>query len=300
MFHRNLINSLLAAFALLAVSSLAQAACCPPACGCGSAVVSAAPITRTITVMEMVPEQYETTRTSYKTETVQEAYTAYRTECVPETRTIQKPVTRWVEEWKDVTVTTYKTVPTMETRTVMKKVQVQEQVTTIERKTVRQTHYVTECVPVRRLCAKKSSCCDPCGCPTECQEFREKTKKVREKVCVECPVTKTVCKTVCVPETVTVCVNKCVPCTEVKKVCCKKCVTEYVAETCTVNVTKCVPYTATRCVTKCVPVCEKVICTRMVCKPVQKTITECAPTCCEPTCCEPVCCEKAKKSRKCR
>src|SRR5947208_2138469 len=46
--------------------------------GCGTQVVM---------VKEWVPEQYQTTRTTYRTEWKEEAYTAYRTETVQETRT---------------------------------------------------------------------------------------------------------------------------------------------------------------------------------------------------------------------
>jgi len=42
------------------------------------AIDPCAPAYRTITVNEWVPEQYQATRTVYKTETHQEAYTAYR------------------------------------------------------------------------------------------------------------------------------------------------------------------------------------------------------------------------------
>jgi len=306
MLHRNLISPVLAAVVYFAASNFAQAACCPQE-GAPAPAAACAPITRTITVMELVPETYETVRTSYRTEHVNETYTAYRTECVPETRTTYKTVTRLVPEVREECVTVCKCVPTCETRTVMKKVTVCKEVTTYTKKTVDCGHWECRCEPVRHRCGRKKSCdpCDPCGQP--CQEYRTKKVWVSNKVCVETPCTKMVRSTECVPTTVTVTVNKMVQTTEVRKVCVNRCVSETVPVTCTVNVSKCVPYTATRCVAKCVPVQEKVLCTRMVCKPVCKTITEtpaatscaCADTCCQP-CCDPCCTGKAKKSRRCR
>src|SRR5262245_12314724 len=120
MSKRTLISSVLAGLAILAAGaparalgpgrqgggggccdSGASAGCCGPATsfagapgtgapGTGAApgTSAAAPTTRVITVMEMVPEQYVTTRTTYKSVNVNETYTAYRTECVPEQRTV--------------------------------------------------------------------------------------------------------------------------------------------------------------------------------------------------------------------
>src|SRR5262249_33176799 len=112
---------------------------------------AASPCTRTITVYERVPEYYETTRTTYRTEQVQETYTAYRHECVPETRTRTKTVYRQVQEWKDVTSCTYKCVPTMETRTTYKKVRVCKEVTTCTRKCVDQGHWEERCVECKPM-----------------------------------------------------------------------------------------------------------------------------------------------------
>jgi len=317
MFSRNLIGKMLASFVVFAIGSLAHAACCP-AGGAVAAPVSAgcgAPITRTITVNELVPECYETFRTTYRTECVQEAYTAYRTECVPETRTVTRTVVRTVPEWKDVCRTVYKCVPTTETRTVMRRVTRTREVTTMVRKVVDQGHWECQTVPVcnsnaapanngRRgllagLCKKKKQpeacpCADPCNpCPVECPQYETKKVWVPCKVCVETPCTRTECYTECVPETVCVTVNKIVPTTETHKVCTHRCVTECVPETVTVMTRRCVPYTATRTVSKCVPVQEKVTCTRMVCRPVTKTVVEYPAPACTPTCCEaaPTCCD---------
>jgi len=274
--------------------------------------------------MEMVPECYDSFRTTYRTECAQEAYTAYRTECVPETRTVNRTVTRTVQEWKDQVYTVCKCVPTTETRTVMRRVTRTRQVTTMVKKVVDQGHWEEQCVPVsnnnnggRRglLCKKKKqpepTCCqDPCNpCPVECPKFETKKVWVACKVCVETPCTRTECYTECVPETVCVTVNKMVPSTEVRKVCVNRCVTECVPETCTVMTRRCVPYTAYRTVSKCVPVQEKVTCTRMVCRPVTKTVVEypapvCTPTCseaCSTTWCDPCatpCCEQGGKKKK--
>src|SRR4051812_24281165 len=59
---------------------------------------SCAPAMRTVCVTEWVPEQYETVRTSYRTECVQEAYTAHRTECVPQVSKRIVTVNRMVPE----------------------------------------------------------------------------------------------------------------------------------------------------------------------------------------------------------
>lgn len=154
MFHRHLISSLLAGVALLAASSLAQAACCPPACAPAPCVV-AQPITRTITVMEMVPETYETTRTVYKPVCVTENYTYFKKELVPEVRTCTKQITKLVPEIREEVCTTYKCVPTTETRTIIKKVVVCKPVTCIERKCIDQGHWECCLVPARKsLCAR--------------------------------------------------------------------------------------------------------------------------------------------------
>jgi len=284
----------------------AQANACAGPCGsgcgdgCGSAPAMAsagcapAPAFRTVTVTEWVPEQYQTTRTTYRTEHVTESYTAYRTECVPETRTCMVTVTKMVPECRDEVRTTYTCVPTCETRTVSKKVWTCKPVTTVSRKCVDQGHYECKEVPCGpslrdRLGHKKGCCADPCDpCATTCCEpVRTKTVKVwvPNKVWIETPCTKMVrtCETVCSTETVTV--MKKVPQTHVVKVTVNRCVTEQVPQTTTVMVSRCVPYQATRTVAKCVPVTEPVTACRMVCRTSQKVVPvetcsdACAPAC---------------------
>jgi hypothetical protein len=288
MFQRHLINGLLASFALVVASSLAQAACCPPPCCTPAPSCEPAPmIKKTITVFEWVPETYETTRTTYKTEMVQEAYTAYKMVSVPEVRTITRHITKMVPEIREEMRTITKLVPTTEVRTGYKRVVSYRHETTFVTKVVDRGHWETVMVPagpslLDRLCGRKCDPCDPCCC--EPQKFKCKKVWVPCKECIQVPVTKCVKHVECVPYTYTVCVNKCVTVQEPVKVCTYKCVTEAVTENCTVNVCKCVPYTATRCVAKCVPVTEKVLCTRMVCKPVTKEV-------CEPACPPPACCK---------
>src|SRR5262245_12547962 len=102
MLRRHLIPSLLAGVVLVSAGSLAQAACCPSPCPPPCPPPPCKTITRTITVMEKVPETYEVCRTCYKTVSAQETYTAYKTISVPETRqctrTVHKCVPYWTEE----------------------------------------------------------------------------------------------------------------------------------------------------------------------------------------------------------
>jgi hypothetical protein len=278
MFNRHLISGLLAGVALLAANGSADA-CAGPCCETSCAP---APCYKTVLVKEWVPEHYEATRTVYKTEYVHEKYTAYRSECVPETRSYTCNVTRSVPVTKEIEVTVYSCVPTVETRTVMKKVAVCKQVTTVHKKWEDHGHY--ECCQVEvkpwfRKCS--SDCCEPCP------KYRTKKVWVPCKVCVETPCTRTVKTWECVPEQVTCTVNKMVPHKELRKVCSYQCVTEAVTKTCTVHVKKCVPFEATRCVAKCVPVVEKYTACRMVCRTVEKKVPVCEA--------EP-CCGKAKRS----
>jgi len=239
----------------------------------------------------MVPEYYQTTRTTYRTECVEEAYTVNKTEYSQETRTCQVPVTRHVTVCEDRTVTKCVMVPCVETRTVMKRVETCTPVTTTCRKLVRAGHW--ECVEVacgptlgERLGKfKKHGCgCDPCA--PVCCEPCPRTKTVKRWVACpeycEVPVTKMVKSYTCVPETCQVTVCKPTTVTEVVKVNVCKCVTEYCTKTYTVCVPRCVAVQCTRKVSKCVPVCENVTACRMVCRKVAKEVAcEAAPTCCE-------------------
>jgi hypothetical protein len=299
MLYRHVIRGLLASLALVAASASAQAnhhggACCGSASGHGTiapapaGAPAPAPAYRTITVYEMVPEYYETTRTTYKQVQVQEAYTAYRHECVPECRTRTKTVYRKVQEMVDETRCTYKCVQCMEEKTCYKKERVCKEVCSTKKKWVDQGHWECQCVPCKPLFNFRKGCCDDCCDP--CPPMKTKKVWVPCKVCIEEPCVKKVWETICTPYTTQVCVTKKVPCYETVKVCKTRCIPECVTETYTVNVSKCIPYQATRCVTKCVPHCEKVQACRMVCKAVCKQVPVCEPTCCQPSCCEP-CCE---------
>src|SRR5262249_39190104 len=79
-----------------------------------------APQFRTVCVTEWVPQPYQCTRTSYRTECKQETYTAYRCEYVPETRTRICTVYNKVPEVRTVTRTVCVCIPCVEERTVMK------------------------------------------------------------------------------------------------------------------------------------------------------------------------------------
>src|SRR5205823_6170480 len=81
------------------------------------------------------------------------------------------------------------------------------------------------------------------------------------------------------------------------KVCTYKCVPKYRDECYTVCVTKKIPYEACRKVCKCVPTEEKVTCTRMVKRCVEKPAAECN-NCNQCNQCQP-CCETKCKKRRC-
>lgn len=246
--------------------------------------------TRKICVQEWVPEWYETTRTCYKSETVQEKYTAYKYVDSTEKRT--RTTYKYVPTTCEVEKTICKMVPCVEERTVYEKVPVCKPCTYTVRKCVDKGHWECKEVPcgpslLDRLHSFKKSCgnsCDPCAqtcceqpcrtktvrvwCPNKvwCEETCTKMVKSYECVAKKCSVT--VCKPTYAKVKCTQTVCKCVPCQE-----------EY---TCCVR--KCVPYEATRCVTKCVPACEKVKCCRMVCKTVEKEVA-CCPDDCASSCC---------------
>jgi hypothetical protein len=243
-------------------------------------------------VQEWVPEPYETTRTVYTTECKEEKYTAYRCEyeCVEKTRvcTVYDRVSEVQTIMKKVCVS----VPCWEERTVMKTCVKKVPETHMVRKCVDKGHYECQEVPcgpslmdhVKKWCSKDCCECEPCP-------VRTKTKKVW----VPCPVWEehpvTCWKKVveCVPVTCKVKVCK----TEVHEEPCQitvwKCVPRQHTETYTCRVPKMVPYEATRTIRVCVPHEEKVTCTRMVCRTVEKkvpVVPACEP-CCEVACCKP-------------
>src|SRR5205085_1115824 len=85
--------------------------------GCGT---PCAPTTCKVTCYEWVPEQYQTTRTTYKTECRQETYTCCRTEYCQEQRTCTKTVYKKVCETCNETRCVTCRVPCTEMKTVMK------------------------------------------------------------------------------------------------------------------------------------------------------------------------------------
>jgi hypothetical protein len=239
---------------------------------------------RTVCVTEWVPENYVTTRTTYKTELVQEKYTAYRTECVPEVHSRTVVVNRMVPEVREEVRSTWVSVPSVETRTVLKPVVTCKPVTTISRKCVDMGHYECREVPCRESLLARwrkhghHDCCDECPPPT-------KTVQVwcPNKVWVETPVTTMVRTCQMVPTSVQVTVCHRVEKKEVVKVNYCRCVAETKVENFTVMVSKSVAYPATRTVARCVPVEEKVTCTRMVARVVEKQVP--VETCCYTPCC---------------
>jgi len=291
-----LLASMVAMAAALPVApGKAFAGSCGPDCGSAAPCpVVAAPAMRTITVTEMVPEQYVTTRTVYRQQRCEEKYTAYRIERVPETRTRTVCVYEKVPCEETRTRTVCVNVPCVEDRTCMEKHWVCKEVTTHKRKCVDKGHYecrVVECGPSfwDRMSSKK--CCDPCD--SCCKPACPRTKTVRcwvpNKCYIDEPCTKTVkCPEYrCVHKQVTVC-KKQTHCETYKVTVCK-CVPHQKVETYTCCVEHKVPYECTRTVCKCVPCQEQVTCCRMVKKCVEKQV----PVCCEP--CEP-CGRKWKKS----
>jgi hypothetical protein len=273
--------------ALLAGAFVAAAAlparaddCCAPA-----------PCTRTVCCTEWVPQQYQCTRTTYKTECRPETYTAYRCECVPETRTCTRTVYKMVQEAQTVMRTVCECVPVCEERTVMKRCVSYQPCTKMCRKCVDKGHWecrVVECGPSLcdriKKCFRKNDCC----CEQTC--VRTKTKKVWVpcKVWVEYPVTTCQRVVTCKPVTCKVTVMKRVQ----KQVACQvmscKCVPTQEAHTVQVMVQKKVAYQATRMVRVCTPHTETVTATRYVARKVMKEVP--VTTCCKPTC---------RKSRKC-
>jgi hypothetical protein len=267
----------------------AASACCAPTC--------CAPVVRTITCIEWVPEKYEACRTVYRQECVQEKYTCYKTECVPETRTRQVVCHKMVPCEQEVTCTVWTCVPTCETRTVCKKVPVCKTVTTIKRKCVDLGHYECRCVEDHSIFSRfmagghKPACgdsCDPCGscCAPVCVPTKVKKVWCPNKVWIEEPCTKTVKCWETVQETVQVTVMKKVPVQQTKKVCVMKCVPECKTETYTALVPKQVAVEATRNVIKCVPVVEKYTACRLVPRCVTKQVTQdCCSVSSAPGCC---------------
>lgn len=263
---------------------------------CGAAAPAASCCTRKVTCTEWVPETYETTRTTYRTECRQESYTAYRCESVPETRTRTFTVNKQVPETRTETRTVCVSVPTIEERTEMVSKSICTPVTTMARRCVDRGHFECREVPCKESCFKqmcgkfshKKDCCDECApaCPPP-------TKTV--KVWVPCMVTEeypvTTMKRECiqVPVTRKVTVYKQESRQESFQVTSYKCVSEQRSENYTVNVSRQVAYQATRNVSVSVPVQEKVTCTRMVARTIEKEVPACDAGACCTTSCKPSC-----------
>ena len=286
--HPTRVGLLLGAISAVAISSARADDCAPKSTG---------PQTRTITVTECVPEQYQVKRTAYRTECRQETYDTFRCENVCEQRervcTVRVPETKTVMRQVCSTVTCY------EDRVTMKKCYEYQQQTCMVKKCVSKGHY--ECCQV----CKQPSCfeklCNPCACP----HMVTKKKWVHCPEYQECPVTK--CVKVCVEKPVCCKVKVCKQ--VVKEVPCQvftyRC--EQKTEKYTVMVAHKVPCKATRTVQVCVPYEETVTCCRMVARQVQRQVADCPTTCCQTTCCPTTCCPtdcctsccKQKKKHRC-
>jgi hypothetical protein len=283
--------ALLAGSLVAATALTARAEDAPKPAPAAPAADPCAPQYRTVCVNEWVPETYQTTRTVYERVCRQEKYTAYRCECVPETKTRAVTVVRHVPEVKEVVRHVTVCVPVVEERTVMKTHWTCVPETRVVRKCVDKGHYECREVPcgpsfferLGRLCHRHKDCCDDC-----CEPCPVRTKTV--KVWVPCPVwqerTVTCMKRVCehIPVKCQVTVNRPQVKEEKCQVTCYKCVPETKMETYTCLVQRAVPYEATRTVVHCVPHKEKVTCTRLVCRTVQKQVPVEAG--CETTCCK--------------
>jgi hypothetical protein len=261
----------------------------------------------TIKVTECVPETYTTTRTVYKTVCKTEEYDTFK--CVSVPREVTRTVTTYkrVCEEKVVNRNYWVCVPVMEERTVLQTCVSYRPVTKMVTRWEDRGHYECREVPdhwasfkhrLTRRC-HKNSCCEPCcePCPTKVVKVW-----VPCKVPVQCPVTcmERVCETR--PVTTKVCTYKKELRTEACKVACWKCVAVPETVRCTVNETQQIPVKATRTVAVCVPVEEKVTCTRLVARVVEKQVPV-APAvteCCKPACelCSQPCCESAPRCHK--
>jgi len=255
-----------------------------------------------------VPEQYQCTRTAYKTECRTETYTAYKCECVPETRTRVCTIYKQVPEMRTVTRCYSVCVPVVEERTVMQTKVVCTPYTTTVSKCVDRGHYECRMVPCEakkkhHFCHKKKDCCD--CCEPCCVAMKE------VKVWVPCPTVEQ-CQVTCmkrecvqVPVTCRVCTYKQEVRQEQVQVCSYKCVPVQHTETYTCVSYRTVPFQATRTVAVCVPYQETYTATRMVARTVNREVSECgAPASCgascgsscgEASCCPTTCCKVKKK-----
>lgn len=275
-----------AAVAVLAMALPAQA---HHRRGCGgcetascAAVAGCAPtcevVKKKVMVTEWLPEEYEATRTVYKTDYKDEKYTAHKTDWINEERTRKVTTYKNVPETKDVVVSRWECVPTEEERTITRCVKKTIQVTEKVKRTVdKGGHY--ECREV--LCRQRHSCflhrhdCGCDACQAEACAPATRTVQVYVPNCVteEVPVTYNKCVWEPVTEKVKCTVYKRVEKKETVKVTTCKCVAETHDEKYTVKVPKTTSYEATRKVAVCTPVTEKYKATRMVPKQVEREVT---------------------------
>lgn len=287
---RQQIHVALLAGSLVAATALTARAEDPQPAPAAPAADPCAPQYRTVCVKEWVPETYQATRTVYDRVCREEKYTAYRCETVPETRTRQVTTYRQVPETKEVVRHVCVTVPVVEERTVMKTHWTCVPETRVVRKCVDKGHYECKEVPCGpsfmdrlRKCFHKDCCddgCEPCVVRTKtvkvwvpCPVWEEHTVTCMKRICEHVPVKTcvTVCKTQIKEERCQVTCYRCEPVTRTENYTC--------------YVQRKVPYEATRTVVHCVPREEKVTCTRMVCRTVQKQVP--VETCSvETTCCK--------------
>jgi hypothetical protein len=239
----------------------------------------ACPATRTIKVIECVPETYQERRTCYRTECRQETYDAVRYEPVCEVRERTCTVVKRIPEYHTETVKVCCHEMCCVDKVVMKKCYEHRTVTCMQKKCVCRGHW--EC---REVC-KQPGClekmCNPCACPrTVCKKCWVSCPEY-----VECPVTK--CVKVCVEKPVVCKVQVCKPVTKEVQVqrCTYRCVEEQRVEKYNVTVCREVPYKATRMVRVCVPYEETVTCCRMVAREREVQVQECGCCCCTTCCC---------------
>jgi len=279
--------ALLASMVTMAASfaTKAQAGHCDS--GCAPAPAAACP-TSTVKVWECVPETYTTTRTVYKQVEVEEKYTAFKCVTVPETH-VRKVCCYEKVPCEEIRTRTYCVkVPYCAEKVCYEKHWVCKQVTCYKRKCVNNGHWECRQVECKSMFQKKGcgDCCD------SCPKYKTKKVWVSCKSWVEEPYCKTVRTCECRPVVKKVTCYKTETRCENVKVCTYKCVPKEREETYTVCVTKKVPYEACRKVCKCVPTEEKVTCTRMVRRCVEKPVSNCVSNC------EP-CCETKCKKRRC-
>lgn len=264
MFAQRVRFVLLAGVVVAAAAPARAGDCCAPA-PCA---------TRTVCCTEWVPEQYQTTRTTYKTEYRQEAYTAYKCETYSELCSRQVTCYKSVPEFTTQVVNYTVCVPCVEEKTVMQACVTYKPVTKMVCKTVDQGHWECREVPCGpSICDRiRSHFHHDCCCEAPCVKMKTVKCWVPCPVTIQCPVT---CMERCCeyrPVVVRCCSYKTECHQKTVQVCSYRCVPETHTEQFTVCKTRMVPVQATRCVAVCVPCTETVTCCRMVARTVTKQI----------------------------